>query len=160
MKFLFVLLLICNVSSVHAGDGAVIPLITIFSIGLISIFIIILGSLVKIGFVKHFTRVRQKDAVIVAIMMNVISLIIGLPISYMTLIMVLDSSSYLTAILGCLLLYVFMVFFNTWIEGEIIQVKLDQPLSKTYKWLSIANAISVGISVIFACCLFICKLVY
>lgn len=75
MRVLFLLFLICSFSSVHADDcGLLIGLLTIFSIGLLCIFIIIFGSLVKIGFVRHFTRVRWKNAVIVAITMNIISL--------------------------------------------------------------------------------------
>jgi len=160
MRFLAVLLLICSFSSVYADDCGLVPLITIFYVGLISIFIIILGSLVKIGFVKHFTRVRKKDAVIIAIAMNIISLIIGLPVSYIMLSRLVYSSSYLTAMLGCFLLYISIVFLNTWIEGEIIQRKLLRSLSKTYRWLFVANAISIGISIIFALIFVLIKLGY
>ncbi len=159
MKRLFVFLLICSVPSVYAGDDDAIPIVTMICIGLGSIPIITLGSLIKIGFVKCFTRVRWKQVTIVAIMMNVISFVLGLPVLYTILNRVFDSRSNLIAIFGCLLTYILMVFFYTWIEGEIIYMKLGHSLSKTFRWLSVANAITI---VICAICtyLFIDKSVY
>lgn len=158
-RFLFLLLAVCSFSSVYAGDDDVIPIVTMICIGLGSIPVITLGSLIKIGFVKRFTRVRWKHAAITAIMMNVISFVLGLPVLYMTLNRVFDSRSNLIAIFGCLLIYILMVFFYTWIEGEIIYMKLGHSLSKTFRWLSIANAITIVICAIFTY-LFVTKSVY
>ena len=103
----------------------------------------------KIGFLKHFTRVRGKDAVILAIMMNIISFIIEIPVLYKVLSIIMEARSYWIAAFESLLIYIFMLFFCAWIEGEIIQIKIDYSISKTFRWLSVANAISIGISVIF-----------
>jgi hypothetical protein len=158
MKLLFLLLFCFSFSSAHAGDGDVVPITSIVLIGLVSIPTVILGSLIKIGFVKHFTRVRRKDAVIIAIGMNIISFIFGLPILYNALCIALLPKLYnalgialnstISYIFGGLFVCIPMVFVNTLIEGGIIQMKLDRPFSKTYRWLSVANAISVGICAI------------
>jgi len=159
MRLLCFLILFFSFSSAYAGDGAVIPIIAIIYIVLVSIPTIIFGSLIKIGFVKHFTRLRRKDAVNIALAMNIISFILGLPILYNALRIALSTELYnalgialnstISYIFGGLLVCIPMVLVNTLIEVGIIQMMEKLPFSKTFRWLFVANAISIGICVIF-----------
>ena len=150
MRIFLWLLLVCSFSSVHAD--VVWPSMYIVS-GRFSIPVIISGLLIEIGFVKYFTKVSWKRAIIVATVMNAVSATVG---------------TFLIAILGLLidvawlfdfytklgmplfhwthflLAYIFAVLVNILIEGDIIKIMTKLPLSKTFYWLFVANAITVG----------------
>ena len=47
-----------------------------------------------------------------------------------------------------LLAYVFAIFVNILIEGDIVKIMMKLPISKTFRWLFFANAISIGMCLI------------
>lgn len=154
MRILFLLLAVCCFSSVRAD---VVWSTMFIAARWTSIPVIVAGLLVEIGFVKYFAKVGWIKTIVVTILMNAVSATIG---------------AYLIGILGAIidiawlfdfytklgmplfhwthffLAYVFAVLVNVCIEGDIIKIMMKLPISKTFRWLFFANAISIGICVI------------
>ena len=164
MRFLFLISLICSFSSAHANF---IWPTAFLAEKWFSIPVIILGLLIEIGFVKYFTKVSWRKSAIVGAAMNmasatvgvVFSLIVGLfaaALLHTPIAMIFDGIARAMKIrididlmvLFWLIGYISSVLVNIWIEGSIIQKMIKLPLSKTFRWLFFANAISVGICLI------------
>ncbi|MBO4405333.1 MAG: hypothetical protein J5821_01230 [Alphaproteobacteria bacterium] len=153
MRFLFVPLLVCNVFSVHAD--VVWPTVFIAA-RWVSIPVIVLGLLIEIGFVKYFTKVGWKRAIIVATVMNAASATVGTILTAviggivgLSIMLSIDWGSipYISVwgpFVFWLYGYIFAILMNIWIEGGIIQMMQKLPFSKTFHWLFFANAITVG----------------
>lgn len=151
MKFLSVILLICCFSSVYAD--AVWPSMYIAA-GRVSISVIIVGLLIEIGFVKYFTKVSWIKTIIVAIVMNAASATLGsILIAYSGVFgLILSLTMTSIALFGWfqwLISYALAIFINTVVEGITIRLILKLPLSKTYRWLAVVNAITIGICAIY-----------
>ncbi|MCR4624128.1 MAG: hypothetical protein K5780_05850 [Alphaproteobacteria bacterium] len=147
MRFLFLLLAVCSFSSVHAD---VLWPSVVIALGKISIPVIIAGLLIEIGFVKYFTKVGWRKTIVVAVLMNAVSATFGSFLIYI--------SKFFDAILHFIMInyfllwlisYLVAVLINTVIEGITIRLILKLPLSKTFRWLSAANVITIGICVIY-----------
>jgi len=148
MKFLFVLLLICNVSSVHAD--VIWPSVYIVS-GRFSIPVIISGLLIEIGFVKYFTKVGWIKTIVVTTVMNAISATVGVILILITGLVAAVFACFIskTWTFHWLVSYVAAILTNTILEGAIIRLMLKLSLSKNFRWLFVANAISVGICAVY-----------
>ena len=118
---------------------------------------IILSLLIKIGFIQYFTKVDWKRSVIVGTVMNAVSATIGTYlIGILGLIIDMAWLFDFYAKLGMslfhwthfLMTYVFAIFVNILIEGDIVKIIMKLPISKTFRWLFFANAISIGICMI------------
>jgi len=153
MRFLAILLLICSFSSVHAD--VVWPSMYIVA-GRFSIPVIISGLLVEIGFVKYFTKVGWIKTIVVTTVMNAISATVGVILILLTGLVAEAFASFVT--LGkigtfhwfhWLVSYVAAILTNTILEGAIIRLIMKLSLSKTFRWLFVANAISVGVCAIY-----------
>ncbi len=154
MRFLFLIFLICIFPSVCAD--AIWPAAFIFARRFI-IPVIIAGLLIEIGFVKYFTKANWRRSVIVGTVMNAVSATIG---TYLIGILglIIDMAWFLDFYtkLGMplfhwthfLMAYVFAIFVNVLIEGDIVKIMMKLPISKTFRWLFFANAISIGICLI------------
>ena len=128
--------------------------------GMLSIKVILLGLIVELFFVKHFTKVNWQKASIVTFLMNLITTILGMifiPLSGLGSEFIFDFvfhaydkfgigtfhwSHWLTA-------YLLVIFINTFIEGLVIKLTLKIKIAKTFWWLLIANAMSVFICFLF-----------
>lgn len=149
MRFLFLLLVVCSFSSVHAD--VLWPSVVIV-LGKISIPVIIAGLLIEIGFVKYFTKVGWRKTIIVAVLMNAVSATLGSFLIYIS--KFFDAIFHFIIIdyfLLWLISYPVAVLINTVIEGITIRLILKLPLSKTFCWLSVANVITIGICIIYLC---------
>lgn len=147
MKFLFLLLLFFNCSSVHAD--VVWPSMYITA-KRVSIPVIISGLLIEIGFVKYFTKVGWIKTIVVTTLMNAVSATVGLIFILISGLVADAFASFVT--LGktgtfhwfhWLTSYVFAILTNTMLEGVIIKLIMKLPISKTFRWLFVANAITV-----------------
>lgn len=158
MRFLFLLLAVCSFSSAHAN---VIWPTAFLAEKWFSIPAIILGLLIEIGFVRYFTKVGWKKSAIVGAAMNIASATVGAVFSsivgvfasallYMPIELILDAMKSKTdvMVLYWLIGYLCSILVNVWIEGTIIQKMIKLSLSKTFQWLFLANAISIGMCVI------------
>ena len=128
--------------------------------GMLSIKVILLGLILELFFVKHFTKVSWKKAATVTFVMNLITTMLGIifiPLSGLGSEFVFDFvfhaydkfgigtfhwSHWLTA-------YLLVILINTIIEGLFIKLTLKIKILKTFWWLLIANAISVFICFLF-----------
>ena len=155
MRFLFLLLAVCCFSSVHADVAW--PGMFIGA-RWASVPVIIAGLLIEIGFVKYFTKVSWKKAIVVAAVMNAVSGTVG-TVLILVLGLIIDMAwlfDFFYGKLGMplfhwthfLLAYVFAILVNILIEGDVIKIMMKLPLSKTFHWLFFANAISIGMCVI------------
>lgn len=162
MRILFVILSVCCFSSVYANF---IWPTAFLAERWYSIPAIVTGLLIEIGFVKYFTKVGWKKSAIVGAAMNVASatagvvcsLIVGLFASvllYAPIAMIFDGiervmkSQMDFMVLYWLTGYICSILVNIWIEGAIIQKMIKLPISKTFRWLFFANAISIGMCLI------------
>lgn len=128
--------------------------------GMLSIKVILIGSIIELFFVKYCTKVDWKKAFIVTILMNLITTILGIifiPLSGLGSEFVFDFvfhaydkfgigsfhwSHWLTA-------YLLVIFINTFIEGMFIKLTLKLTFKKIFWWLLIANSLSVFICFLF-----------
>lgn len=128
--------------------------------GMLSIKVILLGLIFELLFVKHFTKVSWKKALIVTFLMNLITTILGMifiPLSGLGSEFVFDFVFHAYDKFGIgtfhwshwLAAYLLVIVINTVIEGLFIKVTLKIKLLKTFWWLMIANAISVFICFLF-----------
>ena len=158
MRVLFLLFLICSFSSVHADF---IWPTAFLAERWFSIPAIVAGLLIEIGFVRYFSKVDWRKSVIVGAAMNiasatvgaVFSLIVGLFASmllYTPIALIFDAMKSKTdvMVLYWLIGYLCSILVNVWIEGTIIQKTIKLSLSKTFRWLFFANAISIGMCLI------------
>ena len=128
--------------------------------GMLSIKVILLGLIFELLFVKHFTKVSCKKALIVTFLMNLITTILGMifiPLSGLGSEFVFDFVFHAYDKFGIgtfhwshwLAAYLLVILINTVIEGLFIKLTLKIKLLKTFWWLMIANAISVFICFLF-----------
>ncbi|MBO7611206.1 MAG: hypothetical protein J6T23_03240 [Elusimicrobia bacterium] len=128
--------------------------------GMLSIKVILLGLIVEFFFVKFFTKVNWKKALIVTFLMNLITTILGMifiPLSGLGSEIVFDFVFHAYDKFGIgtfhwshwLVAYLLVILINTLIEGLFIKLTLKIKLLKTFWWLMTANAISVFICFLF-----------
>ena len=150
-KYLFVILFLI-LGTTTANANVIWPSLYI-SAGQRSAWAIVGGLIVEIGFVKYFTKCSWLKTVLVSIAMNIASATLGnialifgglglefilLPVSPATFLL---SHWFLSYFLG--------IIINTLIEGGIIRLILKLKFKDTYKWLALANAISIIIGIIY-----------
>ena len=122
--------------------------------GMFSLKVIILGLIVELLFVKHFTNTNWKKASIVTILMNLITTILGIiliPLSGLSSEFVFDFVFHAYDKFGIgtfhwshwLVSYILVILINTFIEGMFINLVLELRLKQTFWWLFVANGISV-----------------
>ena len=128
--------------------------------GMLSIKVILLGLIVELFFVKFFTKVNWKKALIVTFLMNLITTILGMifiPLSGLGSEIVFDFVFHAYDKFGIgtfhwshwLVAYLLVILINTLIEGLFIKLTLKIKLLKTFWWLMTANAISVFVCFLF-----------
>jgi len=108
--------------------------------------VIIAGLITEILFVKHFTSTGWKTTILVSVIMNLLTAVIGLfIIPYGGLwIEFLFHNTCTFHWSHWLATYLLVTIFNTLIEGLFIKLTLKQELKKTFWWLFAANALSVA----------------
>ena len=128
--------------------------------GMLSIKVILLGLIIELFFVKHFTKVNWQKALTVTFLMNLITTILGIifiPLSGLGSEFVFDFVFHAYDKFGIgtfhwshwLIAYLLVIFMNTFIESLFIKLTLKIKTAKTFLWLLIANAMSVFICFLF-----------
>jgi hypothetical protein len=128
--------------------------------GMLSIKVILLGLIIELFFVKHFTKINWQKALTVTFLMNLITTILGMifiPLSGLGSEFVFDFVFHAYDKFGIgtfhwshwLAAYLLVIFINTVTEGLFIKLTLKIKILKTFWWLLIANAMSVFICFLF-----------
>ena len=128
--------------------------------GMLSIKVILLGLIIELFFVKHFTKVNWQKALTVTFLMNLITTILGMifiPLSGLGSEFIFDFVFHAYDKFGIgtfhwshwLAAYLLVIFINTITEGLFIKLILKIKILKTFWWLLIANAMSVFICFLF-----------
>ena len=122
--------------------------------GMLSFKVIILGLLVELLCVKYFAKINWKKASVIAVLMNLITAVLGLvliPLAGLVSEIVFDFVFHAYDKFGIgtfhwshwLVSYLLVILINTFIEGLFIKIALKLNLKNTFWWLLIANGISV-----------------
>lgn len=128
--------------------------------GMLSIKVILLGLIIELFFVKHFTKINWQKALTVTFLMNLITTILGMvfiPLSGLGSEFIFDFVFHAYDKFGIgtfhwshwLAAYLLVIFINTITEGLFIKLTLKIKILKTFWWLLIANAMSVFICFLF-----------
>lgn len=128
--------------------------------GMLSIKVILLGLIIELFFVKHFTKVNWQKALTVTFLMNLITTILGMifiPLSGLGSEFIFDFVFHAYDKFGIgtfhwshwIAAYLLVIFINTITEGLFIKLILKIKILKTFWWLLIANAMSVFICFLF-----------
>ena len=118
--------------------------------GMVSIKVILAGFLVELFFVKFFTDAHWLKTIVITILMNVVTCILGLvliPISGLFVELIPPHKTFHWT--HWFLDYLLAIFINTAIEGFIIKLILKLKFKDIFTWLFIANTISILICVLF-----------
>lgn len=128
--------------------------------GMLSLKIIFLGLIIELLFVKYFTKINWKKAIIITLIMNLITTALGIiliPVSGLGIEFVFDFVFHAYDKFGIgtfhwshwLVSYMLVILINTLIEGFFIKLALKRRLKETFFWLLIANGISVFLCFLF-----------
>ena len=148
--------LVCLVSfllmPVYVSANMVCPSLYIAE-GMRSWYVILIGLLIEIIFVKFFLKESYLKSVLIAFIMNLASTVLG--------VVVIPLSGFIGEVLMIpfgtgtfhpthwLMSYVFAILSNILIEGLTIKIIFKKELKKMFWWLCVANAISVIICILF-----------
>lgn len=148
--------LVCLVSfllmPVCASANMVWPSLYI-SEGMRSWYVILIGFVTEIIFVKCFLKQSYLKSVLIAFVMNLTSAILGvvaIPLSgFIGEILMIPFGTGTFHPTHWLMSYVFAVFSNVLIEGITIKIIFKHSFKKMLWWLFVANAISVIVCILF-----------
>lgn len=122
--------------------------------GMLSLKVILIGLIVELLFVKYFAKISWKKASITAVVMNLITTVLGtilIPISGLGSELVFDFVFYAYDKFGIgtfhwshwLVSYLLVILINTFIECLYIKLTLKLKLKEIFWWMLLANGISV-----------------
>lgn len=128
--------------------------------GMLSLNVIIIGLIIEWLFVKYYTKINWKNALITAILMNLITTVLGIvliPLSGLGSELVFDLIFHAYDKFGIgtfhwshwIVSYLLIIFINTFIEGLYIKIALKRKFREIFWWMLIANGISVFICFLF-----------
>ena len=121
--------------------------------GMRSWYVILIGLLIEMIFVKFFLKESYLKSVLIAFIMNLSSTVLG--------VVVIPLSGFIGEVLMIpfgtgtfhpthwLMSYVFAILSNVLIEGLAIKIIFKKEFKKMFWWLCVANAISVIICILF-----------
>lgn len=121
--------------------------------GMRSWYVILIGIIAEIIFVKYFLKHSYLKSVSIAFVMNLISTILGvvaIPLSGFIgeiLMIPFDTGTFHPT--HWLMSYIFAVFSNVLIEGFTVKIIFKHSFKKMFWWLFVANAISVIVCILF-----------
>ena len=152
MKKLFYILSALFLFSAPAFADVVWPSLYIVG-GMMSAKVIIAGLLIEFWFVKFFTKTTWLKAGLVAVVMNLITCLLGIviiPISGLLIEFIMYPFSPATFHWShWLVSYLVIVLVNTLIEGLVVKFGLKQSYKSVFWWLFAANTISVLLCIFF-----------
>ena len=125
--------------------------------GLRSYDVILLGLLIEVIFVKIFEKQTWLRCGIIAVIMNLVSTLLGvilIPALGFFGTLVLGLLSEIIPALGntfdtpvWIFSYILTIFINAFVEGMTVHYTAKIPLKKTFWWLLFANTLSVAVCI-------------
>ena len=119
--------------------------------GMMSWYIIAAGLVIETLFIKRIIKPSWLKSIVMAVGMNVASAIIGLvliPASGLLVeVMMIPFDSITFATPNWVLSYIFAVLCNVLVEGLFLKIVFKLEFKKNFKWLFVANAISVVLAI-------------
>ena len=121
--------------------------------GMRSWYVILIGLLIEIIFVKFFLKETYLKSVLIAFIMNLASTVLGvvlIPLSgFIGEVLMIPFGTGTFHPTHWLMSYVFAILSNVLIEGLTIKIIFKKEFKKMFWWLCVANAISVIICILF-----------
>jgi len=121
--------------------------------GMLSWYVILLGFVVEIIFVKYFLKETYLKSVLIAFIMNLISTVLGLiliPLSGLVgEILLIPFGTGTFHFTHWLLSYILAILINVVIEGLTVKFIFKNKFKKLFWWLFMANAVSIIICILF-----------
>ncbi len=152
LKYSLLCLILFLLIPVYASANMVWPSLYIAE-GMRSWYVILIGLLIEIIFVKFFLKESYLKSVFIAFIMNLASTVLGvivIPLSgFIGEFLMLPFGTGTFHPTHWLMSYVFAILSNVLIEGLTIKIILKKEFKKMFWWLCVANAISVIICILF-----------
>lgn len=121
--------------------------------GMRSWYVILIGLLIEIIFVKFFLKETYLKSVLIAFIMNLASTVLGvfvIPLSgFIGEVLMIPFGTGTFHPTHWFMSYVFAILSNVLIEGLTIKIIFKKEFKKMFWWLCVANAISVIICILF-----------
>ena len=121
--------------------------------GMRSWYVILIGLLIEIIFVKFFLKQSYLKSVLIAFVMNLASTVLGvfvIPLSgFIGEVLMIPFGTGTFHPTHWFMNYVFAILSNVLIEGLTIKIICKKEFKKMFWWLCVANAISVIICILF-----------
>ena len=121
--------------------------------GMLSWYVILLGFVVEIIFVKYFLKETYLKSVLIAFIMNLISTVLGLiliPLSGLVgEILLIPFGTGTFHFTHWLLSYILAILINVVIEGLTVKFIFKNKFKKLFWWLFMENAVSIIICILF-----------
>ena len=151
-KYSFFCLILFSLMPLSVSANMVWPSLYIAE-GMRSWYVILIGLLIEIIFVKFFLKESYFKSVLIAFIMNLASTVLGvvvIPLSgFIGEILMIPFGTGTFHLTHWLMSYVFAVLSNILIEGITIKIIFKKEFKKMFWWLCVANAISVIICILF-----------
>ena len=121
--------------------------------GMRSWYVILIGFVIEIIFVKNFLKPSYLKSALIAFIMNLTSTVLGIVIiPFSGLIgefMMIPFGTATFHLTHWLMSYIFAVISNVLIEGIVVKFIFKFSFKKMFWWLFVANAISVIVCILF-----------
>ena len=150
IKNLFLVLPIAIFFPVTVSANIVWPSLYILE-GLMSWYIILAGLVIEILFIKTIVKAKWGKTILMAVSMNIVSALVGLfiiPFSGLLAEFAMapfDNTTFATS--HWIVSYILAVLSNVVIEGLFLKWVFKLSFKKNFKWLLIANALSVVLAI-------------
>ena len=149
VKYGLVCLILILLIPAYASANMIWPSLYITE-GMITWYVILIGLITEIIFVKCFLKNTYLKSVLIAFVMNLASTVLGIvaiPLSGIIVeILMLPFGTGTFHPLNVFLSFIFAVLSNVLIEGITIKLIFKYNFKRMFWWLFIANAISVAIA--------------
>jgi len=137
---------------VYASANMVWPSLYIAE-GMRSWYVILIGLLIEIIFVKFFLKESYLKSVLIAFIMNLASTVLGVVViplnEFIGEVLMIPFGTGTFHPTHWLMSYVFAILSNVLIEGLTVKFIFKHKFMKMFWWLCVANAISVIICILF-----------
>ena len=151
-KYSLLCLMLFLVMPLSASANMVWPSLYIAE-GMRSWYVILIGLVIEIVFVKYFLKETYLKSALIAFVMNLVSTILGvvaIPLSgFIGEVLMIPFGTGTFHPTHWLMSYVFAILSNVLIEGLTIKIIFRKEFKKMFWWLCVANAISVIICILF-----------
>ncbi len=151
-KYSLLCLILFSLMSLSVSANMVWPSLYIAE-GMRSWYVILIGLLIEIIFVKFFLKETYLKSVLIAFIMNLVSTVLGvvaIPLSgFIGELLMIPFGTGTFHPTHWLMSYAFAILSNVIIEGLTVKFIFKHEFKKMFWWLCVANAISVIICILF-----------